>query len=175
MRTIETKVFQYDELSETAKQKAREWWLNCGLDYDWWDSVYEDAKTIDCKIHEFDIDRGSYCKLTFDDGAEQTAELILKNHGEQCETYKTAKQYLSDRAELVKKYSDGVNTDEVSEGNEYDFDGDCDELDEEFRKSLSEDYRIMLSKEYDYLTSKESVEETIRANEYEFTADGKLF
>ncbi len=35
-----------------------------------------------------------------------------------------------------------------------------------------EDMRIELSKEYDYLTSRESIEETIRANEYEFSEEG---
>ena len=38
-----------------------------------------------------------------------------------------------------------------------------------------EDMRIALQKEYEYLTSRESIEDTIKANEYEFTIDGKLF
>ena len=32
----------------------------------------------------------------------------------------------------------------------------------------------MLRNEYEYLTSEEAVIESIRANEYEFTEDGKL-
>ncbi len=35
MRTIETVVYKYDELSDSAKQKAREWYLEGGICYDW--------------------------------------------------------------------------------------------------------------------------------------------
>lgn len=49
MRTIETKVYWFDELSERAKEKARDWYRCDGLSYDWWDGVYmqvEDAARI---------------------------------------------------------------------------------------------------------------------------------
>lgn len=36
-------LYQFDELSDAAKEKAREWYRSGQLDYDWWDSVYEDA------------------------------------------------------------------------------------------------------------------------------------
>lgn len=39
-KTIEVEVFKYGELSESAQQKAREWYIEC-MDYEWWDSVYE--------------------------------------------------------------------------------------------------------------------------------------
>ena len=42
MKTIEVDVFKYDELSDQAKEKARQWYIEC-MDYDWWDSVYEMA------------------------------------------------------------------------------------------------------------------------------------
>lgn len=42
-RTIN--VYDYDELSEKAQERAREWWRD-GLDYEWWDCVYEDAADI---------------------------------------------------------------------------------------------------------------------------------
>jgi hypothetical protein len=46
-----TEVFKYEELSDSAKQKAREWYLGMdgGLDYEWWDSVYDDFVEV-CKI-----------------------------------------------------------------------------------------------------------------------------
>lgn len=43
-QTIE--VYKFSELDESAKEKAREWYSNGALDYDWWDSVYEDAGRI---------------------------------------------------------------------------------------------------------------------------------
>lgn len=39
-------VYKFDELSEQAKEKARDKWREGELDYEWWDSVYEDARAI---------------------------------------------------------------------------------------------------------------------------------
>ena len=44
-RIIETQVFRYEELSDEAQAQARDWWREGGLDYEWWDSVYELAET----------------------------------------------------------------------------------------------------------------------------------
>ena len=41
-KTIEVEVFKYGELSESAQQKAREWYLE-GMDYEWWEGTYEMA------------------------------------------------------------------------------------------------------------------------------------
>lgn len=38
MRTIEKTIYKFDELSESAKERAREWY-RMGLDYPWWDEV----------------------------------------------------------------------------------------------------------------------------------------
>lgn len=42
-KVIEVEVFKYAELSDSAKQKARDWYIE-GMDYEWWDSVYEMSK-----------------------------------------------------------------------------------------------------------------------------------
>lgn len=42
MRIKETKVYQYDELSDKAKEWARDWFRRDYPDYDWWDFLYED-------------------------------------------------------------------------------------------------------------------------------------
>ena len=49
--------FYYDELSDEAKENARNWYRgeDNGLDYDWWDSVYEDTKEIG-KLMGIDIE-----------------------------------------------------------------------------------------------------------------------
>lgn len=49
-------IYTFDELSEPAKEKAREWYRNGQLDYGWWDSVYEQADTA-AKHLGIDIDR----------------------------------------------------------------------------------------------------------------------
>lgn len=45
MRVMETTVYRFDELSDRAKERARDWFREGALDYDWWDSIYEDAAT----------------------------------------------------------------------------------------------------------------------------------
>ena len=44
----------------------------------------------------------------------------------------------------------------------------------EFLRDVEHEYVCMLRREYEYSTSKEAIRETIIANEYEFTEDGKL-
>ncbi len=46
---IETTVYRLDELSPAAKEKARDWYREGGLGYDWFESVYEDFERI-CEI-----------------------------------------------------------------------------------------------------------------------------
>ena len=43
---IETEVYQIDELSEAAKEKARSWYCETGFDYDWYDFVHEDFERV---------------------------------------------------------------------------------------------------------------------------------
>ena len=174
MRIKETKVYQFSELSDDAKESAIENLSDINVDYEWWDGEIEDAKTVKLELTEFDLDRNRHCKGQFIESAEDTANAILVGHGDMCETYQTAKNYLDEREALVAKYSDGKALDVVAEDNEYDFDNDCDELDSEFLKSILEDYSIMLQKQSEFLVSEEAIIETIKANEYEFDVDGNL-
>ncbi len=38
--------FTYEQLSEDAQEKARDWFRESNLDYNWWDSIEEDAIEI---------------------------------------------------------------------------------------------------------------------------------
>src|SRR6476619_4611231 len=40
---VEHTLYKFDELSDAAKERAREWFREGALDYDWWDFIYEDA------------------------------------------------------------------------------------------------------------------------------------
>lgn len=55
-RVIETTVFKFAELSDEAKEKAREWFREGALDHDWWDCVYDDAATC-AKLMGIDLDQ----------------------------------------------------------------------------------------------------------------------
>jgi hypothetical protein len=174
MRTVRTKVYKLNELTPDARQKAIEHFSDVNVNFDWWEYIYQDAGYIGITITEFDLDHGIISgKLT--NSLTDSCELIMANHGESCETYKTAKAYLAEWAKLVKEHSDGVETDKVCKDKEYEFDELVDELENQFRLSLLQDYRIMLQHEYDYQTSEAAIVETILANEYEFTKDGKQF
>ena len=171
MRTemIEKKFYKFDELSEKAKEYVIEKLWDINVDFNWWQFTYEDAENIGLKINEFDLDRGSYVKGDFIETAEDVANLIIKNHGEKCETYQTAKNYLKDLSELTAKNLIDNAAEEFPE----DF-LDTENIDKEFLRSLCEDYRIMLQHEYEYKTSEEAIKETIEANDYEFDEEGNL-
>jgi len=173
MRTIRTKVYQFSELSESAKKKAIEWYLSTNDVSFAWDNTKEDAEQIGLKIESLDDHRPNTGE--FIESAESTAQQIIENHGKHCETYKTAAAFLEDRDELVTKHSDGINTNKVAEYNEWEFDQECDELEEEFLKSILEDYRIMYNNDIDHENSDEYIIEQITVNGYEFKADGTRF
>lgn len=146
MKTITTTVYEFDELNDKAKEKARDWWREHVLDYDWWEYLCEDAKTIGLEITEFDCySREIKGKLFKSIG--ECASLILANHGKTCDTYILAKGYYGNR-KLGKPYPD-------------------------FEYDLLQCYLSLLIKEMDYLLSDEQVDESIEANGYTFTKDGK--
>lgn len=174
MKTIEIKLYQFDELSDEAKQKAIENMSDINVDHDWWDFIYKDATNVELKITDFDISRYS-CNANFIDCAKICAEKIMDEYGVTCAIFHTAKNFLIEKANLIKKYSDGINVLIVAEGKEYNFDQEIDELENDFLISLCKDYLKILRDEYEYLISKEAIIETIEANEYFFTENGKLY
>jgi len=71
-KIIETEVFEYDELDERAKEKARAWFSQHYPEFEWWDDCYERIKDVgeilgfefdkkrDSIAAYFDTDRGAY-------------------------------------------------------------------------------------------------------------------
>jgi hypothetical protein len=175
MKTKTINLYSFNELSEQAQQKAIENLYDINVTHEWWDFTYEDAENIGLKITEFDLDRNRHANGEFIfDVPVDVANAIKNNHGEQCETYKTAIKFIAEWDNLVATHSDGIETDRVCEDKEYDFDNAATGLEQDFLKALLEDYSLLLQKEYEYLTSKEAIIETINANEYTFTESGKL-
>ena len=124
MKTIEIQLFKFDELSDKAKEKALTEYYDWNVNFDWWDSVYYDAKNVGITINGFDIDRRNYCKIEFKYDETDICQKIIMEHGENCETHKIATKFLLDHDKLVKKYSNGIKTDIVAEDNEEDFDNE---------------------------------------------------
>lgn len=171
METRTYKVYKFDELTEKQKEKVLERYADINVDYDWWDFIYEDAANIGLEITAFDIDRGQSCEGKFLASGEESAHKIEKDHGEKSETYKTATDYLERRDACVNNAERDADGELV---NEYALDEALDKLDAEFLHDLLEDYRMLLQEEYEYKTSREAIIETIKANDYDFTEDGKI-
>ena len=167
MKTKTIEIYELDELSESAQDKAIDNIRTINNDYEWWDSIYEDAKDAGIILESFDLDRNRHAKGYFSNGAEGCAHLIVDNHGEICETYKTARAYLKDRDKLMRTPIDG-DFDETA------LDNSLNDLDTDFLQSILEDYSMSLQREYEYLNSKENLLEVIACNEYTFNVNGQL-
>lgn len=201
-RTIE-KTYKYDELSDEAKREAREWFMRGYPEYDWWYSTYETIDTlarvigIACDKDKsspaffFDLDRGSYFSFSgmysYDKGWKQEAvrvfgdvfnldckddiACLIHEYATFCNEVQRPNFYGVQARISVSHYGGGrvgVNVDvggDVSDALQVSV--------ETFIGSFCETALSLLQAEYDYLLSEENVEENIRANEYEFTEDGK--
>jgi hypothetical protein len=181
--TTVTTVYSFDELSEESQQKALEELWDLNVDYDWWDSTYEDASRIGLKIDGFDCGNRNSINGELAESLLDCCKLIRKHHGKECETFKAAAEYLDAYIQAFKEwlplqdhgdeyYTNGWNNVDWLK----DFEGreEAEEVTNDFRKALLEDYLSMLRREYDYQTSEEAIKETIYASEYEFTEDGHL-
>ncbi len=169
MRTIEVKLYSFEELNEDAKKKAINKFSDINVDYDWWESDFEDAANIGLKITEFDCYRGGI-KGSFNLSANEVAANIFKEHGENCGTYKTATKFMEEWQPIFDAYMDESN-EEAYESQESE--DKLMELESEFLKDLLGDYLKILRDNYEYNTSEEAIIETIKANEYEFTEEGR--
>jgi hypothetical protein len=175
MRKIkkEYNVYTFDELSDDAKEKAIEKLYDINTDYEWWDTFEMDDCGI--KLKEFDIGRGAYVKLGFDESELETARAIVENHGESCATHKISHAYIEEYESLEReKEAIDQSDDDVAYEKETAIEDKMEVLKDEYMNDLQNEYLALLRKEYEYLTSEEAIIETIKANEYEFLEDGTL-
>lgn len=195
--TIKTEVFTFDELTDEAKEKARDWYREGALDYEWWDGVYETAKTAGACLG-IDVDqiyfrgfwsqgdgacftgRYSYRKgwrkaLKAEFGAEALAKLTTIGEALQAVQrvafYKLAAS-VTHTGWGSAEYDTTIDVDarDVPDG----LPVDEDDVKDALREFMRWTYR-QLESEYDWLTSNEQVDESIRANEYTFTEGGARF
>lgn len=174
MRTAAVKVYSFDELNEDTQKKVISNLAPKTLDDFWYEFLYEDAKTIGLKITEFDLDRNRHCKGEFINTAEDVAEAIIENHGEDCGARKEAQTFLDEFRSLDAELS-AARRGEEDEDAVATIEGKIDDLQSEFKDQLLEEYALLLQKEYDYQYSDEATIERIKSNEYEFTEDGEIF
>ena len=151
-----TLVYQFDELDETAKERAREWYRAGALDYEWWESVYEDAAQVGLKITGFDLGRRQSIDGELTMSAMESVSNIITTHGEDCDTHKLASRY------YPQLLAQDIEDEDKAQ-----------QLEEEYARELKEVYWHMLNEEMEYQLSNECVDESILANEYEFLENGQ--
>ena len=185
MRVIEKTIYQFDELSDAAKEKAREWFRDALAD-DWGAESVIDYAKHDGALIGFGVDR--VCWRGFwsqGDGAcwagsvtyyrgrpsdvarecPQDAEIQriarawqdLQRRNNNQVRGRVSADYRHMRTSVSAYWADGSDED------------DANQIVSEFADWI---YRS-LEKEYDYQMSDERVDETIRANKYEFGENGE--
>lgn len=160
MQTKTYTIYTFDELDESAKDKARQWYREGALDYEWWD-IYPDDYALDEKHFYFDLYRRTI-DIRPSRSAEDTAKHIVENHGEHCDSYIVAKEY------LTKLDAFDYGDDEYDYGKKE----ALEEMADDFMQQLGECVLSSLIKEEEYLMSDEAVDESILANEYTFDENG---
>jgi len=171
MRTIRTKVYSFNELSNEAQQTAINNMSDINVNHDWWTSTYEDAENIGLKITSFNLDRNRNATGEFSLSACEVAQNVFNEHGEDCETYKTAQKFI----EVWQPVFDDYMNENSENYESQELENTLQEMEDDFLNSLIEDYSIILQNESEYLQSDEAIKETILANDYEFTKDGNQF
>jgi hypothetical protein len=147
--------YKYSELSDKAKEVARDWFREGALDYQWWDFVYDDAAQIGLKVTGFDLGRRQSLDAKLVVSPSACALAILGNHGAGCDTYKLAQDFLAECREVkgLRRIA----------------------LGDTFVRDLKAAYWSILNSEMEYRLSDECVAEDIEANEYDFDAHGHRF
>ena len=197
MKTIEIQVYEFDELAEEAKEKAREW-FRTGLSYNFQfysECIIEDAKTIG-ELFGLNIKNIFYSGFySQGDGACFEASYNYKKGGlkkvkEHAPVDEELHRMVADLQELQRKNFYSLSATTKQWGNYMHsgcmtvvvWNGRADRYaDKETAEGMTEILRLFadwiydkLEKEYRYQNSDEGVDENIRNNEYEFLENGKI-
>lgn len=198
MRTIEVSVYKFDELSDSAKEKARKWYRNGNLNYEWWDCVYEDHRE---KILEqgFEVTNMYFSGFwSQGDGAMfeygGIDDKLLHEFVDTLNLSPMRKQWLKSQGYISGSgRQSGHYSHEKSCAHKIHLESNFDwrhaenfsswieSYQDDFEDWLKEKYEDLccslysaLEKEYDYLQSDKVVDESIIANDYEFDEQGNL-
>ena len=164
MKTIEIKVYKLEELDKQTKEKVIENYRYINVeDTFWYDWIKEDFNRLGLEIQEFDLGRRNYIKI-YIDNFKDTSESILQEFGDSVLIKQTAKNYLDEFNKIQANYKE-----------DEDIERELEILDEEYEKEYSEDILSHLRASYEWEISDEAIINTIEANDYDFTIDGKIY
>ncbi len=191
MRIKEIKLYKFDELEDKAKEVARQWFREGALDYEWWDSIYEDATRMG-ELMGLDIKKiyfsgfssqgdgacfeGSWYASNVKPGEVKKEAPVDKELHRIAQEFERLAAYglsftVKQSGHYMHKYCTSFD---ISVPDEIE-DTKVNEL-EEALKENARDYMEWiyrtLEKEHDWMLEDAQIEDSIRANEYEFTIDG---
>ena len=164
MKTIEIKVYKFDELDKQTREKVIENYRYINVDNTfWYDWIKEDFIRLGLEIQGFDIGSGNAVKI-YIDNLEETSKSILHEFGDSVAIKQTAKNYINEYEKIQANFKE-----------DEDIEREVELLDEQYEKEYSEDILSYLRSNYDWEISDEAILETIEANEYDFTTEGKIY
>lgn len=200
MRQQTINVYTFDELSDGAKETARQNWREGHLDYDWWDSTYEDfiqiLEILGYEVSERDIyftgfwsqgDGASFTGLY--SYAKGSTRRIREYAPKDVELHAIADELcamqrhnfyqvtgsISRIGHYVHECSMQCNVDRADSvyWSQAAYDKAHDTF-EDCSRRLAQWLYSALAREYEYQMGDESIDESIAANEAEFHGDGSL-
>ena len=200
MRTAETEVYEFNELSEQAKEHARERYRANAFDYDWWEYVYDDTKSA-AELLGISINNIQFSGFwSQGDGASFTGDYRYAKGA-----FKRIKAWAPEDKELhriagglqsiQKRYfyslrasiTNGAGSNYYSHSGTMHIEawdarrsgytdvGNAEGELADLMRSFADWIYQQLREEYEFLTSDEQIDEAICANEYEFTEDGSIY
>lgn len=181
-------IYQFDELTDAAKEEARAWFRTASAHDNWWsESIIDDAKRIGAMIG-FDVDkiywRGFWSQgdgtcwtgaVTYSTGC---AAAVARECPQDSEIQRIARAWRDLQRRNFYQIRGGVSANDGymrtsvdayrADDREVIGEDDANQIASDFADWI---YRS-LEKEYDYQMSDECVDESIRCNEYGFDEDG---
>lgn len=197
MKTIETIVYNFDELNDKSKEKAREWFKEGMANETFWsECVIEDSKNI-ASLLGIEIDKIYFSGFSSQgDGAffigkfrasNVKAGEVMKHAPKDEVLHRIAKEFENIALYHPNLYFSTTHNGRYHHENSVYFDFEEINNDKEIRnyelfddtKDVAKRFMKWIYKQlenaWNYENSNESVDENIRANEYTFTEDGKRF
>jgi hypothetical protein len=185
-------VYNFEELEEKTKEKALDELRHINTEFDWWDLVEDDFKIL-CKLIGVEVKNiyfsgfcsqgdgacfeGFYayakgsCRAIRDHAPTDTElhRITDELYQVQAKNFFRLSAQVKQRGHYLHKYCTEIRVDGQNSEDKY----PAEEAIIELLRDLMEWLYRTLEKENDYLTSDEAIIETIEANEYEFTENGK--
>ena len=164
MKTIEIKVYKFEELDKQTKEKVIDNYRYINVeDTFWYECIKDDFNRLGLEIRSFDLDRGSFAEIHIED-FEETSNNIIDEFGDNVPIQKTAKNYIDEFNKIQANFKE-----------DEDIERELEILDEVYQREYSEDILSYLRAEYEYQISDEALDEFFMNNDYDFTTEGKIY